>query len=142
MAPRDLDALLAAALDPLPQVRVAWLFGSRANGRPRADSDLDVAVRYDPALDTWGRERVRREIVVALADRLGALGERADVVDVDRAPVAVAFAAIRARRCVLCRDERERVDIVARIARRHDDEAPRRALVRAAARRLAETRDG
>lgn len=39
---------IRAALEPDPRVVAAWLFGSRARGDHRPDSDVDVAVLLDP----------------------------------------------------------------------------------------------
>ena len=136
----SVDLLLervGAALAPVDPVRVAWVFGSHVTGGATARSDLDVAVALPRDLDDDARERLRRRIVAALTDALGALGERADVVDVDRTSSSVAFRAIRSGRRVLCRSESDRVAAEVRIARRYDDDAPRRELYRAAARRHA-----
>ena len=43
----SLDDALRAALEAIPEVRVAYLFGSRATGRARPDSDLDVLVEFE-----------------------------------------------------------------------------------------------
>ena len=130
---QELDRRIARALEPVAGVRVAYFFGSRARGAERADSDIDVAVAYDPALDGWGREQARRDVIAALTDALGALGERADVTDLERAFSGVAFAAIARGRCVLARGEDDRVRIEVRVMRRYDDEAPyRERLSRAA----------
>jgi predicted nucleotidyltransferase len=139
----DLDDLLrraAAALEPLDVVRVAWLFGSQATGRAGARSDLDVAVVHRRDLDDPAREQARRQIVAALTDALGRLGERADVVDIDRTGSAVAFRAIRDGRRLVARTESERVAAEVRVMRRYDDDAPRRALFRKAAQHHAVTR--
>lgn len=63
------------------QVSLAYLFGSRATGVHRADSDADVAVRF--------REPIGLLAESALADRLaGVLDVPAvDLVDLDRAPL-------------------------------------------------------
>jgi predicted nucleotidyltransferase len=133
---------MTSALDPLDAVRVAYLFGSHANGRARRGSDLDIAVVYPRDLDEEGREQAGRAVVAALTDVLGALGERADIVDLDATGSAVAFRAIHDGKRLLARTERERVATEVRISRRYDDEAPRRALYRRAAieaaRRLGE----
>ena len=134
------EALLAkagAALEAVPAVRVAYVFGSRVSGRARPRSDLDVAVLYDPRLDADGRETARRDVLAALTDAFGRLGELADIVDLGSSGAAVAFRAIRDGRCVLARERAERVRLEARLARRYDDEAPRRALIRRAATRAA-----
>ncbi len=133
----ELLGRIAAALEPLDSVRVAWLFGSQIRGTATERSDLDLAVALSPGLDDVSREGARRAIVAALTDAVGSLGERTDVVDVDRSGGGVSFRAIREGRRIVCRSESERVAAEVRIARRYDDEAPRRALYREAARRHA-----
>jgi len=125
------------ALAGVHGIRVGYLFGSRVAGRPRADSDLDLAVLFDPSLDAGARLRVELDIVAALTDALGPVGERTDVVDLGRAGSGVAFRAIRDGQCVFERDRAERVRLVARTARRYDEDAPRRELTRRAAIRAA-----
>jgi predicted nucleotidyltransferase len=125
--------VVAGTLGPFVGIRVAWLFGSQATGRARADSDLDIAVSYDRALDADGRERLRRRLVEALTDSLGTLGERADLVDLDDCDSAVAFRAVSDGVLLFARSDSDRVRVVARVARRYDEEAPRRELFRRAA---------
>lgn len=133
----ELGFRLASALAPLGQVRVAWVFGSQVTGRARPDSDLDVAVAFPRSLDAAGRFQARLEIIAALTDAVGPLGERADVVDVDESDAAVAFAALSEGALVLARSEDERIEAAVRIMRRHSDDLPRRLLFREAARRFA-----
>jgi predicted nucleotidyltransferase len=134
----ELEVALAAALQPFEQIRVAYLFGSRARGSARPDSDLDVALHFGAAMSDGQRATLLLSIIAALTDGLGALGERADLLDLDRAGSSVAFAVIRDGKCVLCRDRRDRVRLEAGIARRYDDERPYRDLFRRAARSAAE----
>jgi uncharacterized protein len=35
-----------------PRIRRVWVYGSRANGTPRPDSDLDLAVELEPVGDS------------------------------------------------------------------------------------------
>jgi predicted nucleotidyltransferase len=133
----ELMRRIASAIDPIEDVRVAWLFGSQASGGATNRSDLDLAVAMGSDLGDEAREQVRRRIVGALTDALGALGERADVVDIDRTSSGVAFRAVRDGRRVLRRSESDRVAAEVRVARRYDDDAPRRSLYREAARRHA-----
>jgi predicted nucleotidyltransferase len=58
---------LAAAVRELPGVRLAYLFGSRARGTERADSDFDIAVLLDD-------ERARAERGATLRRLAGRLG--------------------------------------------------------------------
>jgi hypothetical protein len=66
---RDEPAIrrLHQALSELPGVRLAFLFGSRARGHARADSDFDVAVLVD---ETWARED-RGSMLRRIISRLG-----------------------------------------------------------------------
>lgn len=120
---------LRAALTASPAVATAWLFGSRARGTPRPDSDVDVAVLFSPTLDPRGRHNATLDMVEALTIALGPLGERVDVLDLADAGSAVAFSAIRDGVCVVDRGDGVRAQTMARIARRYDDDAPRRALL-------------
>lgn len=137
----DLVRTLAQVVATEPDVVLAYLFGSRAHGTPRPDSDLDVAVAYAPHLDGAAREAARRRLVVALADALGAVGETADVIDLERCGATLAFRAIRDAVPIFVRDARVRVTLEARIARQYDDEAPYRELFRRAARRAGRRMD-
>lgn len=49
MDDRELERLIAGALAPRDEVLEAYLFGSRATGRARAHSDVDVAVFVEEA---------------------------------------------------------------------------------------------
>jgi predicted nucleotidyltransferase len=124
---------LRDVLAQMPEVRLAYLFGSYTSGKARKDSDLDVAVRFAPDLNSTARGNATLRLISALTDKLGKLGERADILDLDLAGSGVAFRVIRDGQCLLARDEAERIRLVARIARRYDDDAPYRALFRKAA---------
>jgi predicted nucleotidyltransferase len=141
MGPEALVEAVSTALADLDEVRLCWVFGSRIAGRPRPDSDLDVAVWLAPVDDERRRVEILRAVIDRLAHALGELGERTDVVELDRADPGVAFAAIRDGRLAIARSDRERVLVVARLSRAYDDDAPRRELYRRAAievgRRLA-----
>jgi uncharacterized protein len=74
------DILIGELAATFPRHRLlgAWLYGSRARGEARADSDIDLAVLCDELLDP-----------VALLDASGRLsarlGETVDLVDLRRA---------------------------------------------------------
>jgi predicted nucleotidyltransferase len=46
------SGIIEALRTALPQARALYLFGSRADGSARKDSDLDLAVLTDPPMDT------------------------------------------------------------------------------------------
>jgi predicted nucleotidyltransferase len=75
-AVEELADAVGKAVLPVEAVRVAYVFGSRARGDNRADSDLDVALVYERSRDWEGRERVRRDGLRALtrsdAERIAA----------------------------------------------------------------------
>jgi hypothetical protein len=129
----ELSSRIRSALEPLTEVRVAYLFGSHARGSARPDSDLDIAVFADTATELASGE-LKLRVIEALTRALGRLGERADVVDLRRVGSAVAFAAIRDGICLLSRTPGDRIKLEATVARRYDDERPYRELFRAAAR--------
>jgi predicted nucleotidyltransferase len=67
----------------------ALLFGSRAEDRARADSDWDVGVYLDEALDAAARAAVRDRLIAALEPRT-----RIDVVVLNDAPALLARRAL------------------------------------------------
>jgi len=80
MEPLDED--ITHAVQDLPGISVLVVFGSRARGTHRPDSDLDVAV-LPATLDSRGRRHLQADLAVALAD-LAPEG-RVDVVLLDEA---------------------------------------------------------
>ena len=84
-------------------VAVAYLFGSRAEGTARPDSDHDVAVLFaaeDPAFDATVR------LGAALA---AVLGTPVDVVDLDRAELELRGRVAEQGRLLFSADEARRV---------------------------------
>jgi uncharacterized protein len=137
---RLLEAI-AAALRPLDEVRAAILFGSRATGRARTDSDIDVAVLLDPQLaPSQPYERLSR-LIRALATELAA--DRLDIVVLNEAPPALAFQILKYGRVAFERDARDLHRLRVRTYSQHADyqhtervfrEATRRRAARGAAR--------
>jgi predicted nucleotidyltransferase len=112
-----------SALRPIAGFRVAYLFGSRAVGKERPDSDLDLAVVFDRALDTAGREEARRDILDALHETAGTRDMFVDLVALRRTDSAVAFRALREGVLALARTPEDRVATEVFIGRSYDDDA-------------------
>lgn len=80
---------LRAGLAGRPDVVTAWLFGSRARGRERANSDVDVAVIFAaPSADPWRPIRLEGELEARV--RLPV-----QVIDVERAPADLVHRVLR-----------------------------------------------
>ena len=88
MTPDDIAHRLDPVLRRYPAVAAAFLFGSRAEGTPRADSDLDLAL-------VGPRERLAEQKLDLLADLAASGLERVDLVLLDGADPALRFEAVR-----------------------------------------------
>jgi len=125
--------MLQQALLAEPAVCFALLFGSRAEGSARADSDWDVGVYLDPALDARQRLEARLRLSAALAP-----GLLLDTVILNDAPALPAHRALRGHLLVK-RDARAYVRFFVRVLGAAEDERYYRDLHRAAReRRLQE----
>lgn len=94
----ELNAVFAAQ-----GVAVAYLFGSRADGTARPDSDHDMAVLFaaeEPVFDATERLRAALEVVVATP---------VDVVDLDRAGLELRGRVAERGRLLWSADEPRRV---------------------------------
>ena len=88
---------LRAALEPVPGIQIALVFGSAAVGRLTPSSDLDLAVAMDKPLTDEDRE--------AVIDRTSAAsGRDVDLIDLHRAHGLILREAICRGRVLFCRD--------------------------------------
>ncbi len=109
----DLERQIRDAVADIPGIAVLLLFGSRARGTARPDSDLDIAVLPDgaPLADPEGSAEhsalhgdLRIRIAVALAHLSPAPSNRVDVVLLDRAPDTLRQRVMEHGHMLLCRD--------------------------------------
>lgn len=109
--PGDLRQRIMAVLRRHP-VRFAYLFGSRARGEARADSDLDLAVQFAPELGA----AQRFELALRLGAELeAALDCRVDLVDLDTAPLRLVGRILTERIVLLGLDDPARVEFEMRL---------------------------
>lgn len=129
--PDLLLGILRERLAAMREVRLAFLFGSRAVGRARRDSDIDIAVLVDGPLvvDAGGVNRMLRH----LAGRLGGGEVRSDLLDVvllNHAPVLLRHHVLRDGVLLRAKDDAERVRFAVQAMRDYQDFAPRLAFHR------------
>jgi hypothetical protein len=119
----DLGSRLAAALASLPEVELAYLFGSHARGRQSPESDIDLAIQVSPAA-----ARNARATLALLFDRLGrvAPSDRLDVVLLNDAPSLLRHRVLSTGRLLVERTPLVRVRFATRAIRDYQDMQPRR----------------
>lgn len=99
---------LIALAEAESEVQVLWLYGSRARGQAGPNSDWDLAVAFDPVkrtgpLGTVLETRLRPELLALAWQRALGLSEgMLSVLDINQAPIPLAFAVVDAN-CVLFR---------------------------------------
>ncbi len=100
----------------------AWLFGSVARGRERADSDVDVGV-----LLAGGRPKSLADLdhVASLQDRLSrAIGRQVDLVVLNDAPPDLVYRVLRERMLLFERDHGRRIEFEVRARNEYFDLQP------------------
>lgn len=86
--------------DRLPELRGLWLFGSRADGTYRADSDYDLAFLTDWPSKVSDMQRF--EWICALAELLG---NEVDLVDLHQVPTDFRFIIVSTGRRIFSSDD-------------------------------------
>jgi predicted nucleotidyltransferase len=130
---RSLAEQITRAVEDIPGISVLVVFGSRARGTHRPDSDLDVAVLPAPDADSEARRHLQARIAAALAD-LAPEG-RVDVVILDEAGDVLRQRVMETGRVLLCRDLEAWKELRVRTMREYGDREWARRLFRQAQRR-------
>ena len=133
MEPLDRDIIRAT--ESVPGISVLVVFGSRARGTHRPDSDLDVAV-LPQSPDSRARRHLQADVAVALAD-LAPEG-RVDVVLLDEADAVLRQRILETGRVLLNRDNETWKELRVRTMREYGDGEWARRLYREAQRRRLE----
>jgi len=115
------DPRLAALCRPFaeaPEVILAYLFGSRAEGREHPDSDWDIAIVTDAHI-SYAR---RFELELAAQQRLG--GGRVQVITMDSAPIELRYRVVATGMLLFARSVELRVEWEATTMSRYFDALP------------------
>jgi uncharacterized protein len=121
-----IEEVRAALIDDL-RIRVAYIFGSAVGDGLRPRSDLDIAVLF--------ADRPPPRVLDELTEDLSHLAGRAvDLVDLTTAPSLLAHEVVARGRCILARDETERVAFEDHAIHRFVDTAHLRRIQREALR--------
>ncbi len=123
--PSNYIELLTGRLSALPEVRLAYLFGSRASGSARATSDLDVAVLVDEQLadDPGEIKSTLRRLVGELSGEISST--LLDIVLLNNAPILLCHRVLRDGLMLYARDEVERIQFAFHTIRDFCDMEPR-----------------
>ena len=135
-----LCAALGAELAALPEVRLAFLFGSRARGEGRSGSDFDVAVLFDEDAVAGAAERGRwiRRLAAVLGRQVSSA--HLDLVPLNGAPALLRHRVLRDGVLLHERSAGERVRFATRTIREYQDGQIRREA--ATERRIQRLRKG
>lgn len=111
-----LESAIAKAAEQSSNILAAYVFGSRARGEGRSDSDLDVALLEAPghALDLETEDSLRRAIAAAT-------GLRVDLAFLRPSSPVLAFEVLAAGRRVFARDDERTDEIEEDLLRRYLD---------------------
>ena len=90
-----------------PDIVVVWLYGSRATGMAHQASDYDLAVAFaDFIKDDPLARRLRPEcLALTWQEVLGLADFKLSIVDINQAPIPLAWEIIQPDRVLFCRDQ-------------------------------------
>lgn len=106
-------------------IKLAYLFGSRAKGNAAPESDYDIAVLFknnppDPL--------ALRETTFLSLELNKFFSTKVDIVSLNAAPLLLKYEAVAYGKPVYCNDETERIDFEVSVIKQYLDEKPVRNL--------------
>jgi predicted nucleotidyltransferase len=90
-------------------VDAVYLFGSQTNDRANKLSDLDVGVLFKKNIDDSRRFDLELDYMYQVG-KIAGFPDKVDVVDLERAPLALKFSAIIPRQDIMVGDKNRRTD--------------------------------
>lgn len=111
--------LLAHVFRDEPDIILVYAYGSMVNGKPSAESDVDVAVLGRQRLSTERQLRLIRDIA-------GRVGRPVDLVDLRTVGMPLLRIVLTEGTVVLCRDRRARGELISRMLADVEDFLPLR----------------
>lgn len=101
-----------------PQVSSVWLFGSVAIGKDRKDSDIDLAILFEPDLS----KQERFDLRLSIASDLSSLaGRDVDIVDMQAVPLFLQHQIRKNGRLLVEKNHAHRVNYVVQSQRDYFD---------------------
>jgi predicted nucleotidyltransferase len=113
-------AELTALAEQTPDIAILWLYGSRARGTQRADSDYDLAVAFQTFIrDNPLESRLRPELLAMDWRRALGLPENwLSVIDINQVGISLAYHVINNHEPLFCRDPRRLLTEESRVSSR------------------------
>ena len=115
----DQDERITGYLNKQEHVKLAYLFGSVAEGKEGKLSDVDLAFFLDESLSKKERFNLQLKLISELTRILKT--DRIDLVIMNDAPISLNYEIIKANHPLLVRDEGNRIDFEHRILSRYLD---------------------
>ena len=113
------EKMVVEFLDKQERVKLAYLFGSVAEGNVGELSDVDLAVFLDESLNKKERFSLQLKLISELTSILK--NDRIDLIVMNNAPISLNYEIIKANHPLLVRDEGQKIDCEHRILSRYLD---------------------
>lgn len=113
----DLDETITRVMSRHPSVVLVILFGSMAKDRPRADSDIDIAVASSTPLTAQTHIAIIEDLALAV-------GRPVDLIDLDRTHNPLLQQILTKGRRVLCHDRTRYAELLLRMVYEEADVMP------------------
>lgn len=113
----DIDQKIEHVMARHPSIVIAFLFGSLAAGRGRAESDLDLAITATDPLTSQERMDLIGELALAL-------GRPVDLIDLDQTHSPLLQQVLTQGRMILCKDRTRYAELLRRMVYEEADFMP------------------